>query len=213
MFNRRKIVNFSLIAILLLALGFAGYLYLPKFFADQVYPLKYQEWIVQYSKTYGVDPALVAAVILQESNYNPNAVSPVGAQGLMQFMPGTAATMAKEVGLKKYDIFDPETSINFGAAHLRDLLTKYNGNVDAALAAYNNGTGSVDSWIRLGFLNRVSQSNYVKKIKNYQRIYQTYYAEQLNLQPVELKASDPKTQESEIRGLIWTRLFANLFKL
>jgi len=82
-------------------------------FADEVIPLQYASFIVKYSNKYGVDPTLVAAVIMQESRFNPKAQSFAGAQGLMQFMPSTASTMAKETGRwPKYDIFDAETRLN-----------------------------------------------------------------------------------------------------
>ena len=152
----------------------AAYLYLPSILGDTVYPLKYENLIAKYSKEYGVDPALVAAVIMQESRFNPSAVSGAGAQGLMQFMPGTAATMAREVGRTSYDIFDAETSVQFGAAHIRDLLIKYNGNIDAALAGYNAGTGNADRWLAAGIMDNVpfaETRKYIVNVKNYQQIY------------------------------------------
>lgn len=203
---------FALLAVLLVAVYFA----VPNFLADEVYPLKYTDYIKKYSTKYGVDPALVAAVIMQESRFNPNAGSSAGAQGLMQFMPSTAATMAKETGRwPKYDIYDPETSVEFGAAHLRDLLVKYEGNLDKALAGYNAGTGTVDSWVRLNIFEKVINStsksetiNYVKKVKNYQRIYAQMYAEELGIETT-LKLESVKEEQAQARGYIWQQIFAN----
>lgn len=215
MIKKRKLFRWGVVVLFLVASGFALFNYLPNIFGDAVYPLKYAPEIAKYSDQYGVDPALVAAVILQESRFNPAAVSPKGAKGLMQFMPGTAATMAKEIGLKSYDLFDPVDSIQLGAAHLRDLLAKYNGNVDAALAGYNAGTGNADAWIRKGILGNIpfgETNNYVKKVKNYQKVYQTMYTEELKVRvPVNLKESAPS--DTEVKSLIWGKLFENVFGL
>jgi len=197
---------------MILMVGIAIYYFVPSAFGDTVYPLKYEEFIRTYSKKYEVDPALVAAVILQESRFNPNAVSPMGAQGLMQFMPGTASTMAKETGRwPSYNIFDPETSVDFGAAHLRDLLLKYNGNLDAALAGYNAGTGNADKWVKSGILDKIpfkETNNYVKKVKNYQRVYASMYPVELGIEnPIKVEKSD---STAEVRGFVWSQIFSNL---
>jgi soluble lytic murein transglycosylase-like protein len=105
-----------------------------------------------------VDPALIRAVIQHESDWNPNAVSRAGAQGLMQLMPATAEQHG--VG----DVFDPEQNINAGARHLRILLERYNGDLDKALAAYNAGEGAVR---RAGGVPRIRETqNYVAKVTN-----------------------------------------------
>jgi len=221
MATKKRIINLTLVTLILFALV-AAYFTLPKMVADEVYPLKYGSLIVQYSNKYGVDPALVAAVILQESRFNPKAVSPMGAKGLMQFMPGTAATMAKETGhWPNYDIFDAETSIEFGAAHLRDLLVKYNGDVEQALAGYNAGTGTVDGWIRRNIFSKIINSDskgetvrYVKKVKNYQTVYQTMYAKELGLQiKAELRATSEEEEQAKIRGFVWSQIFGSVFNL
>jgi hypothetical protein len=93
--------------------------------------------IRKYSQIYGVDPSLVRAVMRHESGFKPTAVSPKGAQGLMQLMPGTAALM----GVK--DPFDPEQNIAGGVGYLRSCLDRFQYNVPLAVAAYNAGPESV----------------------------------------------------------------------
>ena len=89
------------------------------------------------ARRHGLDPELVAAVVSVESGFRPEAVSPKGAQGLMQLMPGTAASLGVE------DAFDPAQNLDGGARHLGQLLTLYGGDVARALAAYNAGEGAV----------------------------------------------------------------------
>lgn len=206
MFSKKGKIRFGTVALLFAFLAVSVYFYVPKMFADEVYPLKYTDWIVKYSAKYDVDPALVAAVILQESRFNPSSVSGAGAQGLMQFMPGTAATMAKETGRwPNYDIFDAETSVEFGAAHIRDLLVRYNGSVELALYGYNAGTGNADK--ATGAVASLRQNNnYVRKIMNYRTVYATMYANELGLAPVKVEKKD---NTAEVRGFVWSQIFSN----
>ena len=92
----------------------------------------------QAAKKYGVDPALIAAVMETESKFNPDAVSGAGARGLMQLMPATAR------GLGVTDASDPLQNVLGGTKLLGQLTEKYKGNLELALAAYNAGSGAVD---------------------------------------------------------------------
>jgi soluble lytic murein transglycosylase-like protein len=89
------------------------------------------------ARRHGLDPELVIAVVSVESGFRPQAVSPKGAQGLMQLMPRTAESLGV------VDAFDPEQNLDGGVRHLGQLLAQYNGDVERALAAYNAGEGAV----------------------------------------------------------------------
>ncbi len=89
------------------------------------------------ARRHGLDPGLVLAVVSVESAFRPEAVSRKGAQGLMQLMPATAASL----GVK--DVFDPVENLDGGSRHLGSLLTLYGGDLVSALAAYNAGAGAV----------------------------------------------------------------------
>lgn len=118
--------------------------------------------IAKASRHYGVEPALIRAVIKAESNFNPRAVSHAGAQGLMQLMPATAR------GLGVSDPFNPEQNVMGGTRFLKSLLDRYNGNLDSALAAYNWGPGNVDR--RPDRLPRETR-DYLVKVKQYYNGY------------------------------------------
>ena len=99
-------------------------------------PSRFREPILRSAARWNVSAALIAAQLLAESNFDPNAVSPAGAQGIAQFMPGTAAAYGLE------DPFDPEEAIDAQAHLMSDLLRQFDS-IPLALAAYNAGPGAV----------------------------------------------------------------------
>lgn len=126
-------------------------------------PAEFEPIISSCSREYGVDSSLIKAVIHAESGYNPSAVSPKGAQGLMQLMPKTAQ------GLKVADSFNPSDNIRGGVRYLRFLLDTFKGNESLAVAAYNCGLGSVAKYG--GIPPYPETQTYVAKVLSYRNNY------------------------------------------
>lgn len=113
--------------------------------------IRYQDYIEYYSAYYELNPAFVAALIYRESHYDPNAVSSVGAQGLMQLMPDTVEWMADKLGIANPDPHDPETNIRMGTRYLNYLSNKFDGNPIYVACGFHAGAGNVESWIEKGY--------------------------------------------------------------
>jgi len=124
--------------------------------------------ILQAAIRFQVDPALVKAIIMAESGYDPRAVSRVGAKGLMQLMPATA----EELGVK--DSFNPKHNINAGVGYFKKLLNRFDGDVKLALAAYNAGTRKVRQY--QGIPPFKATRYYIKKVFEYYQIYKKQMA-------------------------------------
>jgi soluble lytic murein transglycosylase len=113
-----------------------------------MYPLEFREPLLVACERERLPPALVASLILQESTFNPGAISRAGARGLMQIVPATGRTLARTLGLRYrlQSLYDPEVSLRMGTRYLRDMLDRFGGRVERALAAYNAGPHRVDAW-------------------------------------------------------------------
>ena len=156
----------------------------------------------------GVDRALIHAIARQESEFDPDAMSPVGARGLMQIMPATARETAKRYD-KPYNLLkltdDPSYNATLGAAHLADLLKSWNGSYILTFAAYNAGSGNVKKWITaygdprdpridpVDWVERIPFSetrNYVQRVMENMQVYRQRFGERTNL-----------ITEAELRGV------------
>ena len=121
----------------------------PGWYVRYWYPLEYESYIVSSSVENGLDPALVASVINEESGFDPSSHSQAGALGLMQLMPDTARWIAGKTGGSDFslaDLDDPQINIAYGSWYLSYLLDRYDGSELLALAAYNGGAENVDRW-------------------------------------------------------------------
>lgn len=116
-----------------------------------IYPMHFQESVARVAEHHDLDPYLVAAVARAESGWDPEAVSPAGAVGLMQLMPATAQWISgldSWQGNEEPDLTDPEDSLELGAFYLAYLRRYFGGDTRVALAAYNAGQGAVSRWLR-----------------------------------------------------------------
>jgi len=114
-----------------------------------LYPIQYADLLTKNAASAGVDPALVAAVIQQESTFDPSAVSGAGAHGLMQLLPSTGRGLARGVGIKRLQVkqlHDPAIGLRLGTIYLREMIDRFGGKVERALAAYNAGPHRVAVW-------------------------------------------------------------------
>jgi len=119
-------------------------------------PAQIDQLVSQNAGRWGVDPALVKAIIANESGFNANATSKTGAQGLMQLMPGTAA------GLGVTDSYDPGQNVFGGTRYIRGLLDRFHGDMRLAIAAYNAGPGAVEKYD--GVPPYAETQNYVQNV-------------------------------------------------
>ena len=133
------------------------------------------------------DPALLAAVIYAESRFQ-DQTSSAGARGLMQITPDTADTIEALSGGETFtyeDLADPDLNIRYGSFYLRYLLHRYEGNVVAALAAYNAGEGHSDEWggssLEIDDIEFPETENYVNEVLDKQDAYRDNYADELGL--------------------------------
>jgi soluble lytic murein transglycosylase len=150
------------------------------------YPRAFTPVVTDVSRNTGIAQSLVYGVMRSESNFSPTALSPVGARGLMQLMPTTAAALAKSQGDFTPDrLSDPQTNITLGVRHLKGLIDLYQGNTTLAVAAYNAGTTAVNRWrTAFGdlpqdeFIESIPYSEtreYVKKVLAAANLYQLLY--------------------------------------
>jgi soluble lytic murein transglycosylase len=151
-------------------------------------PLRHDDIIRQQAADKDLDPALIAAVINVESGFDQHARSGADARGLMQVTPATAQAIADESGGVTFtveDLEDPQINISYGAFHLRNLLNQYDGNLIAALAAYNGGSGNVDKWggsaLELDQIRFPETRSYVEQVLEKRDQYAENYAHDLGL--------------------------------
>jgi soluble lytic murein transglycosylase len=116
-----------------------------------LYPLRYEDELLRKARGQGLDPALVAGLILQESSFDAAAHSRAGARGLMQIMPATGRGLARQrrVRYRASALYDAETSLDFGTFYLRQLSDRFDHAVEKVLVGYNAGPHRVDKWTRL----------------------------------------------------------------
>ena len=178
----KKVIALILTSAVLLSVLYFGALSLLK----TLYPLSYEEYVEVYSKENNLSPAFVYAVINCESGFDKEAVSNVGATGLMQIMPDTFDWINMKLGEDNpYSMAtDPQTNIKYGCFLYGYLLSKY-GRVQEALAAYHAGTGNVNKWLKdescsadgktLHTIPFPTTSKYVKKVLLTENIYEKLY--------------------------------------
>ena len=167
------------VLVLAVAVGFAIFWnHQPRWFERVRYPLHYEQIVRGHAKNYDLDPALVAAVIYQESKFNANAKSSSGAIGLMQLTPQTAEGIAIRTGGTRFrlaDLYNPEINVRYGSWYLRHLLDKYGDERDA-LAAYNAGQKNVDDWRAEGKGIQFPETRaYVKRVEHLKHVYARAY--------------------------------------
>ena len=167
--------------LLILAVA-ASFVYLrsgePAWFQRVRYPLKYEQIVRGHARNYQLDPALLAAVIYQESKFRPDAKSDSGAIGLMQLQPDTAKGIAIRTGGSRFqtsDLYVPEINVRYGSWYLRHLLDKYEDE-ETALAAYNAGQRNVDDWRAQGEGIQFSETRaYVDRVEHLKGVYHDAY--------------------------------------
>ncbi len=154
----------------------------PPWYERVRYPLRYSEYVRVHAREHHLDPALLAAVIYQESKFRSDAKSKSGAIGLMQLTPATADGIAIRTHGSAFhtsDLYDPDINIRYGTWYLANLFSKY-GSERLVLAAYNAGQGNVDRWRANGQPIQFAETRaYVKRVEHLKSIYRKAWGSDL----------------------------------
>ena len=171
---RRIVLSGLLLALVGCTLALYVLVSQPPWFERIRYPLRYSEYVRVHARQYGIDPALLAAVIYQESKFDARAESRSGALGLMQLTPATAHGIAVRTGGSQFetsDLLNPEINIRYGSWYLANLFRKYRDE-RLVLAAYNAGQGNVDRWRAEGKPIAFSETRaYVARVEHLKHVY------------------------------------------
>ena len=185
--RRRMLIGTAFVLVLALA-ALAAWLLLGQV-SQRRYPMEYAAMVRARAGEFGLEPAYVAAVILAESDYDPNAVSSANAQGMMQLLPDTAQWVAHKLGEEYIEgsLFDAEINMRYGCWYLDFLMRRYDGDKRCASAAYHAGQGTVDKWLQnpeyskdgatLDVIPYKSTDTYVQRVLKYYEKYAKLYAE------------------------------------
>ncbi len=160
----------------------------PTVYWKLLFPRPYWADLVSNSEKNSLDPFLVASLIRQESEFNPGAVSRANAYGLMQLLPSVGKSMARKQGIKRFktpQLLNPTTNLQLGTANLRQVLDRFGGQQEYALAAYNAGDVPVRQWMSIGDYKDIAEfvesipytetREYVQAILRNRLIYQSLY--------------------------------------
>lgn len=175
---------FFLTVLLAVVAGAALYVFetSPPWYERIRYPLRYAEYVRVHAKENRLDPALLAAVIYQESKFSTDAESSSGAIGLMQLTPATARGIAIRTGGSQFhtsDLYNAEINIRYGSWYLANLFHKYRRE-SLVLAAYNAGQGNVDRWRANGQPIQFPETvAYVSRVEHLQRVYRDAWGKEL----------------------------------
>ena len=190
--KRGRFIRAAIIIVLVLALiGIVLMLSSEETIEETVvlYSMEYSELIRENAQRFGIDPAYAASIVLAESSYDPNAVSSVNAQGLMQIMPDTGKWIAGKFKEEYVDgcLFDPATNIRYGCWYLGFLVDRYDGDLTCSTAAYHSGQGTVDKWLKdpaysadgktLSVIAGTNADTYVNRVLKYYEKYTELYNE------------------------------------
>ena len=162
-----------------------------------MFPLSNWETILEQAKEYDIDPFLVLAIIRQESSFNPASISPANARGLMQIMPSTGKKLSRALNVENFSterLHEPEMNIRLGTYYLSHLLEANGGDIVPAVASYNAGKNTVNTWFKRFPYNNVEEfiekipypetRGYVKKVLRNYGVYRSMYEEHFGLSAV-----------------------------
>ncbi len=185
----KKYIVLFLVAVVVLVVGLSSISTVLKI----IYPVKYKEHVLKYSKIYNVDPYLVFSMIKAESNFDANALSHRNARGLMQITESTGKWIAQKLEVDEFnvdDLYEPEMNIRFGCWYINYLFDKEfkdtemsEDKLNLIIMSYNGGSRNVKDWVKKNGSSDLTYEqipfketrNYLKKVKDYKTMYKKLY--------------------------------------